>query len=101
MEKVPLDELTDDIPPQPASANRAGSPATASARAGQCRSEWAFRSGFPERAGRFRSIDGSEVFWLNSSGAFLAVSIAFGSFDALPAPVPKSEGPGHPHRGWM
>ncbi len=76
MEKVPLDELADGIPPQPASANRAGSPATASARAGQCRSEWAFSSGLLERAGRFRSIDGSDVLWLNSCGGFLAVAIA-------------------------
>ena len=43
MEKVPLDELPDGVPPQPASANRAGSAAIASARAGQCRSEWDLR----------------------------------------------------------
>ena len=88
MEKTPLDEPTDGVPPQPASANRAGSAAIASARTGQCRSEWDFDSGLPERVGRFRSTDGSDVFWLNSSGAFLAIAIAFGLLDAqFPASV--------------
>jgi len=88
MEKAPLDEPTDGVPPQPANANRTGSVAIASARAGQCRSESDFDSGLAKRVERFRSTDGSDVFWLNSSGAFLAIAIAFGLLDAqFPASV--------------
>jgi len=67
MEKAPLDEPPDGVPAQPASANSAGSAAIASVRASQCRSERDFDTGLPERVGRFRSTDGSDVFWLNSS----------------------------------
>ena len=88
MEKAALDEPPDGAPAQPASANSAGSAAIASVRASQWRSERAFDTGLPERVGRFRSTDGSDVFWLNSSGAFLAVALACDLFYAqLPASV--------------
>ncbi len=75
-EKGLLDEAVDGDPPQPASANRAGSAAIASVRAGQGRNKWDLTSRFLERWVRFRSTGVSDVFWLNSSGAFLANTIA-------------------------
>jgi hypothetical protein len=91
---APFDELPDTAPPHPASTNKAGKAAMVSARAVQYWSEWVFISGVSERVGRLFSTNVVDVFSLNSSSAFLAMSRILNQSDAiLPSPV-RTTSPG-------
>jgi hypothetical protein len=67
----------DTDPPQPASANRAGTAAAASSRTGRCRRTWDWKRRPVGCEGCFRCSNTAVVLWVNSSGAFLAARFAY------------------------